>query len=455
MSSGQQHDLRASILSVGDELVSGLTIDTNSAWLSRELGGLGVRVVAHRTIGDELTEIETAIRDASQEAELILISGGIGPTPDDLTREALAAVTGGGLVESPDWLAHMQILFRARGRVMQPGNRKQAGVPQGAELLWNSLGTAAGIRANFAHTAMLFVLPGVPAEMMAMFDQHVRPWVRSVVHRRGGRVMRTLSLHTFGLGESDIAARLGDLLLRRNAAEDLQVGTTASRGVVSIRAYAAGATDAEVDEKLATVEREARQALGDVIFGRDDDTLAGVVGRLLREHPGRPVLRVAESCTGGLLGKTITDIAGSSDYFDRGFITYSNESKTQVLGLPRELIGEHGAVSEPVVAAMANGALRADPLPDDRPGIALSISGIAGPGGGTADKPVGTVCIGLASEPQVAQIRPASRGDTAAGLELLARTFRFVGDRELIRDRSAMMALAILRYHLLRKPMPF
>lgn len=459
-------NLSAFVLSVGDELISGLSVDTNSAWISGELSGLGVRVVGHATVGDDQRIVEEAIREQLALADVLVITGGLGPTPDDLTREALAEVMDVVLVERADWLAHLVEFFRARDRLMQPGNREQAKIPRNTQLLWNPIGTASGIAADVKteHVAItgagettcrVFALPGVPAEMRAMFQQHVRPWARAEVQRRGGRVLRTLSLHTFGLGESDIAARLGDLLSRRNAPQDLQVGTTASRGVVSIRAYAAGASDAEVDEKLAAVEREAVLALADVIFGRDDETLAGVVGRLLREHPRRPVLRMAESCTGGLLSKMITDVAGSSDYFDRGFITYSNESKIQMLGVPRELIEEHGAVSDPVVAAMAVGALRAGALPDERPGIALSISGIAGPGGETAGKPVGAVCIGLASEPQVAPITPASRGDAVAGVEVRARSFRFVGDRGLIRDRSAMMALAMLRYYLLGKPMPF
>jgi nicotinamide-nucleotide amidase len=283
--------------------------------------------------------------------------------------------------------------------------------------------------------------------MKAMFAQHVRPWLREETGRRGGQVMRTLSLHTFGVGESDIAARLGDLLSRRPEAQGLQVGTTASGGIVSIRAYAAGATGAEAEQKLSAVESAARQKLDELIFGRDGETLAEVVGRMLREHPRRPVLRVAESCTGGLLGKLITDVAGSSSYFDRGWITYANEAKTDMLGVPANLISRQGAVSEEVASAMAAGALIAGGVPEGRGGVAVSISGVAGPGGGTPQKPVGMVCIGLATRGL------AGGGD--AGLFVSARTFYFVGDRDLIRQRSAMMALAMLRYHLLGIEMPF
>jgi nicotinamide-nucleotide amidase len=363
-------------------------------------------------------------------SQVLIITGGIGPTPDDLTREALSSVLDRPLEEQAAWREQLEAFFRKRGRTMNPGNLKQAFIPAGSALLANPIGTAAGIRAE-SGGCIIFVLPGVPAEMKAMFELHLAPWLRE---HRGGAVTATRSLHTFGLGESDVAARLGDLLRRRDASERLQVGTTAGGGTVSIRAYAGPMPPDQADGTLDAVELEARQKLGELIFGRDDQTLAEVVGALIREDPRRPVLRVAESCTGGLLAELITDVPGASDYFDRGFVTYSNESKTDLLGVPADLIREHGAVSEPVVSAMARGA-----LPKGAPGIALAISGVAGPGGGTAEKPVGTVCIALARTPEEWEQGPVS----------FARTFAFPGDRALIRRRSADMALALLRYHLL------
>lgn len=446
--------MRALVLSVGDELVSGLALDTNSAWLSRELAAEGIATDSHMTVGDDRRAIVEALRALAPKAEVLVVTGGLGPTPDDLTREALAEVMDATMAEDARWLEHLTEFFEKRGRVMQPGNRKQALIPRSATLLWNPLGTAAGIAADIRTgspsrsgggevTCHVIVLPGVPSEMQAMFEAHVRPWLREGNTRRGGRIMRTRALHAFGIGESDLAARLGDLLRRRPESEGLQVGTTAAGGVVSIRVYAAGATEAEAEQKLMAVEVEARQKLGQVIFGRDRETLAEVVGRMLREHPAQPVLRVAESCTGGLLAQLITDVAGSSDYFDRGFITYANQAKSELLGVPRELIEAHGAVSEEVVAAMAAGALSATPLPERRGGVSVSISGVAGPGGGTPQKPVGMVCIGLAS---------SIAGDTEPSVA--ARTFSFGGDRRMIRERAAMMALAMLRYHLLGLQMP-
>jgi nicotinamide-nucleotide amidase len=437
MGTGATMGLQAFVLSVGDELTSGLTVDTNTAHIARMLAGEGVQMVGHALVGDHQPTIEAAIRESLPKAGLLVITGGIGPTPDDLTREALAAVLGSPLIEQPEWIEQLEGFFRKRGRIMQPGNRKQATIPEGAALLGNPVGTAAGVRAELRQPGVtVFVLPGVPAEMRAMLDLHVLPWVRQ---RSGGddggtRLIRTRSLHTFGMGESEIAARLGDLLRRRDPGERLQVGTTAGGGMVSIRAYAGPATASEAKEMLDAVEREVRQKLGELIFGRDGQTLAEAVGGLIREDPRRPRLRVAESCTGGLLAELITDVPGASDYFDRGFVTYSNDAKTEMLGVPPELLAAHGAVSEPVVTAMAVGA-----LPAQGSGLAVSISGVAGPGGGTDAKPVGTVCIGLARTREAGESEPY----------VFARTFLFPGDRALIRRRSADMALSLLRYQLL------
>jgi nicotinamide-nucleotide amidase len=392
-------------------------------------------MVGHAMVGDDQAGIEAAIRESLPKADLLVITGGIGPTPDDLTREALAAVLGRPLVERQEWLQQLEAFFRKRNRTMQPGNRKQAGIPQGAHLLANPIGTAAGIQADWEGVA-IFILPGVPAEMKSMLEQHLIPWVRkdSGAGAGGAGQIRTRSLHTFGMGESDVAARLGELLRRRDPSERLQVGTTAGGGTVSIRVYAGPAPVAEAEAMLDAVELETRQKLGDLVFGRDAQTLAEVVGALMREDPRRPLLRVAESCTGGLLAELITEVAGASDYFDRGMVTYSNEAKIDLLSVPHEVIEMHGAVSEPVVAAMAVGA-----LPANRSGVALAVSGIAGPGGGSEQKPVGTVCIGLAMTRQDWESKPFC----------FTRSFLFPGDRALIRRRSADMALALLRYHLL------
>jgi nicotinamide-nucleotide amidase len=461
----------AIILSVGDELVLGQTVDTNSAWLSAQLAAVGCGVIAHLTVPDHQPAIEGAIRESARRCDVLLISGGLGPTEDDLTRQALARVLNQPLEANADWLAELEKFFTARGRPMPPSNRIQAMIPRGAEMIFNTAGTAAGIHAILAgedalaredtgtrrrgdaetagsnvneveprvaaspcprvpassSACHIFAIPGVPKEMKIMFERDVLPHVRSA---SGGAVILSRTLHTFGLGESAVGERLGDLMRRgRNPS----VGTTISGGVVSLRVNSRFPTLSRAASELEQTADQCRAELGSLIYGLDDQTLAEVVGTMLKTAAGMPTVSTAESCTGGLLGKMLTDMPGSSAYYAYGWVTYANRAKEQQLGVPSELLQQHGAVSEPVALAMANGARQ-------RAGstYALAISGIAGPDGGTPTKPVGTVCIALA-RPEGCQ----------------ARTFLFPGDREMVRERSAKMALTLLRYHLLNEPAPF
>jgi nicotinamide-nucleotide amidase len=484
--------MQAILLSIGDELVLGQTVDTNSAWLSQELAAVGCGVTEHVTVPDDQPAIENAIRAAIQSCDLLLISGGIGPTADDLTRQALADVMGVQLELNERWLANLVEFFKSRGRDMPEINKIQAMIPRGAKMIENSAGTAAGIyvilnsgsfydldalgrakekvrrlqleqevqaeskqtppaqrvsdeymermfgdRAKEPQTPRkrqwspgnpthVFVMPGVPKEMKAMFLRDVLPQIKQ---EAGGAVILSRTLHTFGLGESTVAEKLGDLMRRdRNPS----VGTTVSNGIVSLRINARFPSLPEAQQQLEATAKECQQALGDLIFGQDEQSLPEIVSAMLFYRAGTTV-STAESCTGGLLAKMLTDIPGSSAYFKRGWITYANEAKIELLGVPPEILAEHGAVSEQVVRAMAAGAQqRANST------YAIAISGIAGPDGGTATKPVGTVCIALAHEQGC---------DT--------RTFILTGDREMIRDRSAKMALTMLRFHLLEKPLPF
>jgi nicotinamide-nucleotide amidase len=426
--------MNAIILSIGDELVLGQTVDTNSAWLSQQLAAVGVGIAAHVTVSDDQSAIEDAIRQSVGRCEILLISGGLGPTDDDLTRQALAAVMGAPLEMNEAWLKRLRDFFRQRGRPMPEANAIQAMIPRGARMIENTAGTAPGIYATLSsnpqseirnpQSLQIFVMPGVPKEMKIMFERDVLPALRDA---GGGGVILSRTLHTFGLGESSVAEMLGELMKRgRNPS----VGTTVSQGIVSLRLNARFGNRAEAERELALTEGACRAALGDLIFGADGQPLAEVVGLALKLK-GQTVA-TAESCTGGLLAKMLTDISGSSDYFRYGWVTYANEAKMAELGVPEQTLMAHGAVSDATVRAMAEGArqrARAD--------YALAISGVAGPTGGTADKPVGTVCIALAS-----------------GSGTTARTFNFPGDREMIRDRSAKMALTMLRYHLLGKPLP-
>jgi nicotinamide-nucleotide amidase len=285
-------------------------------------------------------------------------------------------------------------------------------------------------------------MPGVPKEMKAMFTRDVLPHVQE---QGGGAVILSRTLHTFGLGESSVAEKLGSLMMRQ---KNPSVGTTVSQGIVSLRVNARFPSRDEARQQLDAACNACRDVLGDLIYGQDDDTLAGVVAASLATSRRR--IATAESCTGGLLAKMLTDIPGSSDYFTQGWITYSNQSKTERLGVSENLIKTYGAVSEPVVDAMARGARRLA-----RSDFALAISGVAGPSGGTDAKPVGTVCIALAFPP----LPPGEgRGEGAREVETptTLRTFIFPAtDREFIRDRAAKMALAMLRFHLLGKPLPF
>jgi len=464
--------MNAFILSIGEELILGQTVDTNSAYLARQLAAVGCDVSAHITVGDDQPAIQDAIRSSAPQCDCLIITGGIGPTADDLTRQALAAVLNVPLELNPAWLQKLHDFFAARNRPMPPLNQIQAMIPKGATMIHNSCGTAAGIHAQWSGFSVqgsgsnqlrsslnpeprtlnpceIFVMPGVPNEMKAMFAADVLPHITA---RGGGAVILSRTLHTFGLGESAVAELLGPLM---NRPRNPSVGTTVAAGIVSLRINARFDTKQQAQRELDATEQQCRHALGDLIYGSDDQSLPQAVADLLKskiknQKSKIPTITTAESCTAGLLAKMLTDIPGSSAYFKQGFITYSNEAKQSLLGVPSDLIDQHGAVSEPVTQSMAVAALqRANAT------YALAISGIAGPDGGTPTKPVGTVCIALASSPPPSSSPADSSFIVQRSPFLLARTFNLFGDREMIRDRAAKMALTMLRYHLLNKPLPF
>lgn len=429
--------MNAIILSIGDELVLGQTLDTNSAWISQQLAAAGCDVIAHQTVGDCQSAIEHAIQDSAARCDYLIISGGIGPTDDDLTRQALAAVLGVELELNHEWLSRLEDFFSNLGRDMPQSNCIQAMIPRGATIVENTSGTAAGIQCTLRPgNCHCFVMPGVPKEMKLMLQRDVLPTIREF---SGGATILTRTLHTFGFGESWIAEKLGNLMQRER---NPLVGTTVAGGIVSVRIYARFESGQRAEDELEKTVAECRMRLGDLIFGEDEQTLPQQVARLIDTSGKQPVILTAESCTGGLLAKMLTDIPGSSSFFAGGWVTYSNEMKERQLGVAREVLARFGAVSEPVVAAMAEGA---------RAGrtnaISLAISGVAGPSGGTPEKPVGTVCIAMSWD-EAAACPSGTSGS-------VSRTFTFPGDREMIRDRSAKMALSMLRYHLLGKPMPF
>ncbi|MEM9414623.1 MAG: competence/damage-inducible protein A [Planctomycetota bacterium] len=421
--------MQAILLSIGDELVLGQTVDTNAAWLSARLARLGIRTLEHRTIDDGLDTIAQAITETAERCELLIITGGLGPTDDDLTRPALAKAMGVELVTDPASIVALEKFFRGRGREMPERNRVQAEHPQTSTMIENTCGTAPGIDAALGR-CRVFVTPGVPREMFAMVERSIEPAVRVMLAESGAsaRAILTTKVNTFGSGESDIAERLGPLMARdRNPV----VGTTVAGGIVSVRVRAefddADHALRELDETVAQVEEH----VGALAFGRDETTLQDAV--IAELFARKLTVATAESCTGGMIASMLTDVPGSSAAVLGGFVTYANAMKTRQLGVATETIDANGAVSEPVVRAMAEGAL-------ERSGadLAVATSGVAGPGGGTPDKPVGTVWMGLAW-------RDGERVVTDA------RVAHFPGDRDTVRDRSAKCVLQLLRLHLLGK----
>lgn len=413
----------AGILAIGDEIALGQTLDTNSRWLADRLMALGIVTVEHATVPDDAAATAHALRRLASAAGVVVSTGGLGPTLDDLTREALAMAMGANLVEDGEALRQIQAWFARSSRPMPELNRVQAQRPEGAASLENTAGTAPGL-AGAVGEASVFCLPGPPREMREMFERLVVPRLRSP-----GAAVRTRFLHCFGLGESEIATRLGELMDR---ARDPLVGTTASGGVVTCRIRCSTnrarqqAADSP-DDPLVRTERHIREQLGPYVFGADGQTLPAAVLDLLRARGG--TLTVVESCTGGLLGQMITEVPGSSAAFWGGWITYTNEMKQREVGAPASIFapGGPGAVSRECVEAMARGGL-------ERSGAdhCLAITGVAGPDGGSVDKPVGTVWIGRASR---------------SGVE--ARRFLFAGDRTGIRDWAAKSGLAMLRFALI------
>ena len=413
----------ANLLSICDELTLGQTIDTNAAWLAQRLASLGIACAQHRTVPDNLDAVANAIRECAANADVLIITGGLGPTDDDLTRPALAKAMGVELVEDPDSVEHIENYFKGRGQEMPQRNRVQATHPATSTMITNTCGTAPGIRATLG-PCEIFVTPGVPREMHAMYDRDIQPAIRE---REGtARTILTAKINSYGSGESDIAQRLGDLMARdRNPV----VGTTVANGYVSVRIRSEHEDPANAKSMLDDTIAQVQQHLTPLGFGRDEDLLQHAVIRLLLNK--RKTVATAESCTGGLIAGMLTDVPGASAAVLGGWVAYANAMKTQQLGVPADLIDAHGAVSAPVVEHMARGAIERSSAD-----LALSTSGIAGPGGGSEHKPVGTVYLGLAWRD----------GDTT---RTQARLAQLPGDRSSVRDRSAKCALQLLRLHLM------
>jgi len=408
----------ASIVSIGNEVLSGRTVDTNAAHIGRQLRLVGVPVVASHTVADRREVIVRTLELAAGEADIVIVTGGLGPTDDDLTRQAFGDYLGCELKLHDDLLETIKARFVAYGVEMPQRNRIQACIPEAAEAIVNEWGTAPGIAAERGGK-LLFALPGVPREMKKMLEASVLPRLRQLAQGQAVAVQR---LKCFGAGESTIAEMLGDAMDRdRNPL----VNCTARIGVITLEIVATAASQGQAEALVADEETRLRTLLGEVIYGTAEQTLAEVVGLRLAEM-GR-TLALAESCTGGLVAKLITDIPGASTYFGRGWVTYSNEAKVAELGVPADLIAAHGAVSAEVAAAMAQGARRRA-----QADVAIGITGIAGPGGATEQKPLGLVYISV---------------DDADGT-ITSRHVLFSQERSFVRLRAAQTALNAVRLRL-------
>ena len=409
----------AEILTIGTEILLGDLVDTNSAYLGGRLAALGVSVYRHTTVGDNAERITVALREAASRADLVITTGGLGPTSDDLTNQCLGEAAGREIVEYPEARRHVDDMFRRFGREPTPSNYKQALFPEGSKLIPNPVGTAMGAMLEL-DGALVATFPGVPGEMRRMFEDTLEPLIRE--RSEGAIVSRTLWFT--GIGESALAEQVQHLL----DASDPTVAPLAGQGKVRLRITTRANTPEEAEEKITPVANEILARLGDYYFGEDDETLESALGKLLTERGA--TLALAESCTGGLLAKRLTDGAGASAYFVEGLVTYSNESKEHLLEVPNDLLVENGAVSEPVAGAMAEGVRKVAGTD-----YGLSVTGVAGPDGGSEEKPVGLVFVGISDE----------EGTEVERLDLSA----WRRSREAIRERSANRAFDLLRHRIL------
>jgi len=410
--------MRAELLAVGSELLGALRVDTNSLWLTERLLEAGIVVAARSTVADERTLLESALRSALARADVVITTGGLGPTADDLTRESAASALGRRLLRDESLLEGLRARFARFGRVMSPTNAQQADVIEGARVLPNPRGTAPGQLVE-ADGTLLVLLPGPPGEMKPMFEEQVLPELRS---RAGARVVRTRVLRIAGMGESNVDQVAAPVYRRFDNPRTTILGAA---GQVELHLVGEGESEASVEERIEALARELRAALPGRIFSEDGRELPEVVASLLRERG--LTLAVAESCTGGLLTARLTDVPGASAFLERSFVTYSNRAKHEELGVETALVERVGAVSEEVAAAMASGVRRVAGT-----AIGIGITGIAGPDGGTADKPVGLVYVAL-----------------DAGGSARVRRGIYPGGRKRVRYQATQVALEMLRRDLL------
>lgn len=416
----------AETIAIGSELLLGGRLDTNSLSIADRLAACGIELRYKTTVGDDLSDIVAVLKTATRRARVVILTGGLGPTVDDLTREAVAQATGHRLSRRKTALDGMTARLAEWGRVPTTSQFRQAMIPAGADILSNPVGTAPGFVLIWKGT-FLTALPGVPREMEPMMREGVLPrlqvWMNAQKSMIATPMVRRV-LHTSGVPESVVDQKLAGLI---PAGSSIQLGIYASP--MEVMVSLTGSVDAKESGIIEHLLDEARTRLGDIVYGEGDETMESVVGQLLMER--QFTLAAAESCTGGLIGHRLTQVPGSSSYVDRVIVSYSNRAKVELLGVLPDLIDRHGAVSAEVAAAMARGVR-------ERSGasVGLSVTGIAGPGGATETKPVGLVYVGLDGGPN----------------EVMTKEFRFHGgDRNVIKQRSSQAALDLLRRWLIKK----
>lgn len=412
---------KAAILSSGDELTTGRTLDTNANFIADHLVASGLDVVAIIVVGDYPDRIAWAWREAMRLADVVISTGGLGPTADDLTAETVAQVTGRRLILDQNVADRIRRMFEAMGRVMPENNLKQAQFPEGAVIIPNALGTAPGFRLDLLTEQgprHLIVLPGVPREMKPMIEEQVLPWLQEA--RGGKEIYVSHVFQTFGISES----ALDELVAGCVTADEGRIAFRAAFPQISVRLTVHG-PPAVAPRRLEELAARLRQRIGSYAYGEGDTTMEAVVGSMLKERG--LTIALAESCTGGLIGHRITNVPGSSTYLKGGIVAYANEVKQQSLVVRPETLEVHGAVSEETAVEMATGARRV--LGSD---IGLAVTGVAGPEGGTPEKPVGTVCLALVSATAVHH-----------------RRYQLWGTRDWVKLLSSQVALDWVRRYLL------
>lgn len=411
--------IQTEVLATGDEIRSGALVDTNSAWLAQRLENFGLAVRRHLCVGDSCQDLVSVLREMSHRAEVVVATGGLGPTPDDLSAQAVAQALDVDLELRPEALEQVKAFFRAMGRDMPESNRRQAMLPQGSHMLSNPIGTAPGFSFEL-NSCIFYFLPGVPAEMRRMFSELVLPDLgRRFQDRLEPIITRTLS--TFGLTESGAATALQDL---PRELPDIDLGFRAHFPEIQIKLTACG-HDKDIHDLLDQATTWIQARIGNAVFSHTEQSMAEVIQDLLRARSS--TLAVAESCTGGLISHWLTEVSGSSDVFTLSAVTYANAAKERILGVRAQTLADHGAVSQEVAGEMAQGVRQIGGSD-----FGLATTGIAGPTGGTEAKPVGTVCIGLAGPGQTTAHR---------------FHFRFPS-RSANKKMFAMCALDLLRRHL-------